>query len=37
MRTWVIIFEYLIFVPGAWYFLKAVNGKVTPWALFVIT
>lgn len=37
MRTWVILVEYLIFVPAAIYFLKVVNGKVTPWALMVIT
>lgn len=37
MRTWVILFEYFIFVPGAIYFLHVVNGKVQPWHLFVIS
>ena len=37
MRLWVILIEYIIFVPAAWYFLKVVNGKATPWALAVIT
>ena len=37
MRSWVIIWEYLIFVPAAAYFLKITTNKVTPFTLFVIT
>lgn len=37
MRTWVIVWEYLIFVPAAIYFLKVTTQKVTPWGLFLIT
>jgi alpha-1,3-glucosyltransferase len=37
MRSWVIIWEYLIFVPAAVYFLKVTTKKVTPFSLFVIT
>ena len=37
MRSWVVIWEYLIFVPAAAYFLKTCTGKITPWGLFVIT
>ena len=37
MRSWVIIWEYLIFVPAAAYFLKITTKKVTPFTLFVIT
>jgi len=36
MRCWVILLEYFIFIPAAWYFLKVVNGRVTPWTLCVI-
>ncbi len=36
MRTWVIILEYLVFVPGAIFFLQCSNGKVTPIELAVI-
>ena len=37
MRSWVILWEYLIFVPAAAYFLKITNNRVTPFGLFVIT
>jgi hypothetical protein len=37
MRWWVILLEYMIFVPAAWFFLKVVNGKVTPYNLCIIT
>lgn len=37
MRSWVIIWEYLIFVPAAIYFLRVTIKKVTPFTLFVIT
>ena len=37
MRSWVIIWEYAIFLPAAAYFLKVTTGRVTPFGLFVIT
>jgi hypothetical protein len=36
MRTWVIVLEYLVFVPGAIFFLKCSNGKVSPIELAVV-
>jgi alpha-1,3-glucosyltransferase len=37
MRLWVIFWEYLIFIPAAYYFLNTINGKVTPYSLAIIT
>jgi hypothetical protein len=36
MRGWVILLEYIFFVPAALHFLKVVNGRVTPWTLCAI-
>ena len=37
MRLWVILAEYLIFIPAAYYLLHAMNGRVTPYSLAIIT
>ena len=37
MRLWVILLEYVIYVPAAVYFLRVTQGEVKPFNLMVIT